>query len=120
MKQPTSRMRIADEPHGEYVDEAPHLLPAEAIIPDPVVEAPVVARPWLDMSEAPNDGSLIEVKAVPDGISTYTTYWRITRRRSAEERAWKVIGFWADPANPTEPLRFEPAAWRYPDYRTAP
>lgn len=97
----------------EYVNDLPA---KEADVPSAVVEEAVVARPWLDMREAPKDGSLIEVKAFHNGIATYTTVWRITRRRMAEERAWKVIGFWANPANPTEQLAFEPVVWRHLDF----
>lgn len=119
MRQPTNdlrtRMRTADEVVDEGVVDD---LPTKATdVPDPVVEAAPVARPFMGMDSAPHDGSLIEVRAHPDGIATYTVYWRITRRRSAEERAWKVIGFWADPARPTEQLPFEPVEWRHHDFR---
>jgi hypothetical protein len=61
-------------------------------------------RPWLEMKDAPMDGTLIEYE---DG--KYARY-RITRRRM--ERRWKTIGFWADAFTAEE---VDPARWRLPE-----
>ena len=70
-----------------------------------VVAAPAGpdAQGWLDMNEAPRDGTLIEYD---DG--KYARF-RTTRRR--QDGRWAVVGFWCDAFTATE---IEATHWRMP------
>lgn len=86
--------------------------PTIEVIPETsVVEPPaaVADRPWMDMRDAPRDGTLIEYED-----NKYARY-RVTRRRM--DRRWKAVGFWADAFTAVE---IEPAHWRLPSGFTLP
>ena len=82
------------------------------VIPDPVVEAPVVEdeRAWLDMNDAPKDMLVELLVAGPNQTKSVSlARWRITRRRIGGR--WKVIEYWSEPGTSLE-IREEPLGWR--------
>lgn len=89
--------------------------------PDPPISSAFVetgdvldARPWLDMSTAPHDGTLVELAMLARAHEPkiITAKWRITRRRI--DRQWQVVGFWANPQT-MEEIGETPQGWRMPD-----
>jgi hypothetical protein len=87
--------------------------PAPPPVPDAVV-APggdVAGRPWLDMTTAPRDGTLVELDCA--GAQPVIGVWRITRRRRPTVRGWHLTAFWSDPVT-REEISGEPLGWRMP------
>ena len=91
-------------------------LPQDPPISTALVEAGDVVdeNPWLDMKDAPQDGTLVELimLARPHEPKVVTAKWRITRRRA--ERQWQVVGFWANPQT-MEEIHEPPQGWRMPE-----
>lgn len=87
--------------------------PAPPPVPDAVV-APgddVAGRPWLDMTTAPRDGTLVELDYA--GAQPVIAVWRITRRRRPTVRGWHLTAFWSDPVT-REEISGTPLGWRMP------
>jgi hypothetical protein len=93
--------------------------PAAPPVPDAVVAADqdVVGRPWMDMTTAPRDGTLVELDYA--GVQPVIAVWRITRRRRPTVRGWHLSSFWADPVT-RQQITGEPLGWRMPAGYLAP
>jgi hypothetical protein len=66
-------------------------------------------RPWHPMTEAPQDGTLVEGRAA-DGAE-FHMIWRRTSRFDARLSKWVPVGFWSSHLS-REPLKAEPVGWR--------
>jgi len=67
-------------------------------------------RPWQPMTEAPQDGTLLEGRAA-DGTE-FHMIWRRTSRHDG--RRWVPVGFWSSHLS-REPLKTEPVQFRLPE-----
>lgn len=70
-------------------------------------------RPWLLMDDAPQDGTMIEVKEDPDqsDITAVMVRWYRTSVRDRALRKWVPAAWWRI-AVTGERLGFEPFCWR--------
>lgn len=70
-------------------------------------------RPWLLMDDAPDDGTMIEVKEDPDqpDITAVMVRWYRTSVRDRALRKWVPAAWWRI-AVTGERLGFEPFCWR--------
>jgi len=78
-------------------------------------------RPWHLMDNAPQDGTMIEVKEdpdQPDETAMMVRYYH-TSVRDREKRKWVPAAWWRT-AITAEKLMFEPFCWRMPQGFEAP
>ena len=69
-------------------------------------------RPWQPMTEAVQDGTLLEGRAA-DGTE-FHMIWRRTSRYDAFSSRWVRTAFWSSHLS-REPLKVEPVQWRLPE-----
>jgi hypothetical protein len=78
-------------------------------------------RPWHLMDNAPQDGTMIEVKEDPEDpdVSAVMVRYYHTSVRDRARRKWVPTAWWRN-ALTAERLSFEPFCWRMPDGFTQP
>jgi hypothetical protein len=103
---------IKDGTHGD--DLAPYVTPIK--LPDMSQ-----SRPWHLMDNAPQDGTMIEVKEDPEDpdVSAVMVRYYHTSVRDRARRKWVPAAWWRN-ALTAERLSFEPFCWRMPDGFTQP
>ena len=108
-----ARMVLAGEPapvrDGPLMTLAPEPLPMPPQ-PPPLPQDP--ARPWQPITNALQDGTLLEGRAA-DGTE-FHMIWRRTSRYDAFSSRWVRTAFWSSHLS-REPLKVEPVQWRLPE-----
>jgi hypothetical protein len=117
---------------GKRMEMAEDFTPAEVVGAAVIEDVPGIGpgvfpivsdepRPWHLMDNAPQDGTMIEVKEDPEDpdVSAVMVRYYHTSVRDRARRKWVPAAWWRN-ALTAERLSFEPFCWRMPDGFTQP